>query len=71
MSLGSMCSVTANARDQDEFTDLFGNAWQWCLDYFSPLDNFDVHKLYEGWFKCAVVLRSFGLLNVRPVCVLS
>ena len=30
------------------FSDVLGNAWQWCLDYFNPLNDFDVHAYYEG-----------------------
>lgn len=47
-SLGSMSPVNSFEKNPNKFTDVFGNAWQWCLDYFSPLNNFDVHPYYEG-----------------------
>lgn len=29
--------------------DVFGNAWHWCIDTFSPLHDFDIHPFYEDF----------------------
>ena len=31
------------------FYDIYGNSWEWCNDYFSGLNGFEVNRLYEDF----------------------
>ncbi len=35
--------------EADEFTDVFGNVWQWLEDHFHYLPGFQVHALYDDF----------------------
>ena len=47
LSYGSTSPVTAFPANKKGIHDVMGNAWSWCLDYFSPLKGFKVHPFYE------------------------
>jgi 2-polyprenyl-3-methyl-5-hydroxy-6-metoxy-1,4-benzoquinol methylase len=49
LSYSSMNPVDAFRPNKRGAYDVFGNAWEWTLDYFSPLENFSVHRLYEDF----------------------
>jgi formylglycine-generating enzyme required for sulfatase activity len=42
----TMSPVNAYPPNELGFHDVFGNAWEWTEDYFSPLPQFQVHKCY-------------------------
>ena len=44
-----MSPVTAFPANAQGFHDVFGNAWEWTVDFFSALDGFEVHRLYEDF----------------------
>lgn len=48
-SYSSMSPVNAFQANQNGFYDVMGNAWEWCIDYFSPLNDFKVHPYYEDF----------------------
>jgi len=37
------------ARNEKGFYDVFGNAWEHCLDVFNPLDDYSVHNYYQDF----------------------
>lgn len=45
----SFSPVDAHPPTQHGFHDVFGNAWEWCEDYFAPLPGFQVHKYYDDF----------------------
>lgn len=45
----SMSPVNAGEANDLGFFDVWGNAWEWTLDYFSPLPGFQVHRYYEDF----------------------
>lgn len=45
----SMSPVDAHAPNSQGFYDVFGNAWEWMVDYFCALPGFKVHKYYEDF----------------------
>ena len=49
MSYSSMSPVDAFPPNKNGFYDVFGNAWEWNIDYFSPLNEFKVHPYYEDF----------------------
>jgi len=49
LACGSMSPVNALPLNSKGFRDVFGNAWEWCEDYFAPLVGFQVHPLYEDF----------------------
>eukprot|EP01031_Cornospumella_fuschlensis_P034144 gene34144-41332_t len=49
LSYSSMSPVNAHPPNSKGFHDVFGNAWEWCEDYFSPLGGFAPHALYEDF----------------------
>jgi SAM-dependent methyltransferase len=44
-----MSPVDAMPLNDKGFADVFGNAWEWMVDYFSPLPGFQVHPIYEDF----------------------
>jgi SAM-dependent methyltransferase len=49
LACGSMSPVTALSPNDKGFYDVFGNAWEWTLDYFCALPGFQVHPHYEDF----------------------
>ncbi|CAM9128118.1 unnamed protein product [Sphacelaria rigidula] len=49
LSFSSESPVGAFPPNPLGFHDLMGNAWEWCEDYFSALDGFNISKLYEDF----------------------
>jgi len=49
LSLSSMSPVNALKPNKKGFFDVFGNAWEWTVDYFCALPGFEVHKYYEDF----------------------
>lgn len=49
LSYSSPSPVNAFPPNSQGFHDVHGNAWEWTLDYFSPLPGFEVHRLYEDF----------------------
>jgi len=49
LACGSMSPVNALAPNDKGFHDVFGNAWEWTLDYFCALPGFQVHPHYEDF----------------------
>jgi len=49
LACGSMSPVAALAPNDKGFFDVFGNAWEWTLDYFCALPGFQVHPYYEDF----------------------
>jgi hypothetical protein len=44
-----MSPVNAFPANGRGFYDVFGNAWEWNIDFFSPLPGFEVNRLYEDF----------------------
>ena len=44
-----MSPVNAFPANKRGFHDVFGNAWEWNIDFFSPLPGFEVNRLYEDF----------------------
>ena len=44
-----MSPVDAHPPNSQGFYDVFGNAWEWTVDYFCALPGFKVHKFYEDF----------------------
>lgn len=44
-----MTPVNAFPANKLGFHDVFGNAWEWNIDFFSPLPGFEVNRLYEDF----------------------
>jgi len=49
MACGSMTPVNALSPNNKGFSDVFGNAWEWCCDHFCALPGFKVHPHYEDF----------------------
>lgn len=49
LGCGSVSPVDALPPNEKGFHDVFGNCWDWTSDYFSPLEGFEVHSLYEDF----------------------
>lgn len=49
LAFSSPSPVNARPANSKGFHDVFGNVWQWCLDYFAPLDGFQVHPVYQDF----------------------
>jgi 5-histidylcysteine sulfoxide synthase/putative 4-mercaptohistidine N1-methyltranferase len=49
LAFASPSPVTAHPPNPKGFHDVFGNVWQWCEDFFSPLDGFQVHPFYQDF----------------------
>lgn len=49
VSYMSFSPVDAMAPTQSGFHDVFGNAWEWCEDYFSALPGFQLHAYYDDF----------------------
>ncbi len=47
LRFGSESSV--KGQPKDEFTDVFGNVWQWLEDHFHFLPGFEVHPFYDDF----------------------
>ena len=46
---GSEGPVDAYPPTPRGFSDVFGNAWEWCEDHFHPLPGFRVHPYYDDF----------------------
>lgn len=49
LSFTSFSPVNAMQPNEKGFYDVFGNAWEWCEDHFSPLPGFNVHPYYDDF----------------------
>lgn len=49
VSYMSFSPVDAMAPTQSGFHDVFGNAWEWCEDFFSALPGFQLHAYYDDF----------------------
>lgn len=49
LAFSSPSPVNAHPPNSKGFSDVFGNVWQWCSDYFAPLDGFSVHPIYQDF----------------------
>lgn len=49
MSYGSQSPVGSLPPSRSGHYDTMGNAWEWTLDHFSPLEGFKLHTLYEDF----------------------
>eukprot|EP01038_Epipyxis_sp_PR26KG_P013613 gene13613-18268_t len=49
LNYSSTSPVNALKANSKGFHDVFGNAWEWTMDYFSPLPGFEVHPYYEDF----------------------
>eukprot|EP00854_Cymbomonas_tetramitiformis_P022868 gene22868-27637_t len=49
LAFGSQGAVDAFAPTDMGFHDVFGNAWEWCEDFFAALPGYKVHKYYDDF----------------------
>jgi 5-histidylcysteine sulfoxide synthase/putative 4-mercaptohistidine N1-methyltranferase len=49
LSQASESAVNAMPANSNGFHDVFGNVWQWCEDFFRPLDGFKPHPFYDDF----------------------
>ncbi len=42
-------AITDKNNQSQKVYDLFGNVWQWAEDQFNPLNEFQIHKLYDDF----------------------
>eukprot|EP00056_Hartaetosiga_gracilis_P007117 m.104380 g.104380 ORF g.104380 m.104380 type:complete len:862 (-) comp12636_c0_seq2:99-2684(-) len=49
LSYGSESPVNGLKPNSKGVHDVFGNAWEWCEDHFSALENFNVHPYYNDF----------------------
>ncbi len=49
LSYMSTSPVNAMPANSKGLHDVMGNAWQWCVDYFNPLQGFEIHPFYHNF----------------------
>ena len=49
LSFASQSPVDCYEPNAKGFYDVHGNAWEWCIDYFSALSGFKIHSFYEDF----------------------
>jgi len=49
LSFSSHSPVNYFPQSDSGHCDVVGNAWEWTEDHFNPLDNFEVHQLYDDF----------------------
>eukprot|EP00055_Hartaetosiga_balthica_P016087 m.99923 g.99923 ORF g.99923 m.99923 type:complete len:856 (-) comp9035_c5_seq1:19-2586(-) len=49
LAFGSESPVNGLKPNSKGIHDVFGNAWEWCEDHFSALENFNVHPYYNDF----------------------